>query len=156
MQKASFAGLLRSSGRVTAFDPRDHIYAFLGHPLARTESEQLFIEPNYGQSIHDVYINVAFKLLQSPREYPSVLTSIMHSTLEDIEGLIFPSWVPQWNRNSATVARHLATGYAWYAAGGPRPAQAIMDEYKVLSIHAIVFDIYNLDITANSDGELRI
>jgi hypothetical protein len=31
--KASLADLLRRSGRVAAFDPRDHVYAFLGHSL---------------------------------------------------------------------------------------------------------------------------
>ena len=75
-------------------DPRDYIYAFLGHPLAAMESG-LLIEPDYGKSLVDVYTDAALDLLQHPREGPGVLTSVAHATPDEMEGREFPSWVPR-------------------------------------------------------------
>ena len=139
IDKICFSGLLRSSGTINATDPRDHIYAFLGHPLASTTSG-LIIEPDYGKALVNVYTDAAFSLLQHPREGPSILTSVCHATSDDIEGRVFPSWVPRWDENSAARVRLLATGYAWYAAGGSDLAPSRMDEYKVLTIPGIALD----------------
>ena len=107
-------------------DPRDYIYAFLGHPLATTESG-LLIEPDYGKSLVDVYTGAALDLLQHSREGPGVLISVAHATPDEVEGREFPSWVPRWNENTSVKIRLLATGYAWYAAGGSDHASARMD-----------------------------
>jgi hypothetical protein len=140
MDNISLSGLLRSSGTINATDPRDHIYAFLGHPLASTASG-LIIEPGYGKLLVDVYTDAAFSLLQLPREGPWILTSVAHTTLDDVEGQVFPSWVPRWDKNTAAKVKLLATGYAWYAAGGSDLAPSRMDEYKVLTIPGIAFEI---------------
>lgn len=88
-------------------DPRDYIYAFLGHPLAAMESG-LLIEPDYGKSLVDVYTDAALDLLQHPREGPGVLTSVRtllqtrwkdesfpHGFLDEmkIQPLKFDSWL---------------------------------------------------------------
>ncbi|KAE9365013.1 HET-domain-containing protein [Stipitochalara longipes BDJ] len=139
IDKICLSGLLRSSGTINASDPRDHIYAFLGHPLASTASG-LIIEPDYGKPLVDVYTDAAFSLLQHPREGPGILTSVVHTTSDDVEGQVFPSWVPRWDENTAVKLRLLATGYAWYAAGGSDLAPSRMDEYKVLTILGIAFE----------------
>jgi hypothetical protein len=139
IDKICLSGLLRSSGTINATDPRDHIYAFLGHPLASTSSG-LIIEPDYRKPLVNVYTDAAFSLLQHPREGPWILTSVAHATSHDVKGQVFPSWVPRWDHNTAARVRLLATGYAWYAAGGSDLAPSRMDEYKVLTIPAIAFD----------------
>lgn len=139
MDKICLSGLLRCSGMINATDPRDHIYAFLGHPLASTSSG-LIIEPDYVKPLVNVYTDAAFSLLQHPREGPWVLTSIAHTTSDDVEGEIFSSWVPRWNENTAAKFRLLATSYTWYAAGGSDLAPPKMNEYKVLTIPGIAFE----------------
>lgn len=79
-----FSGMIRSSGTLKATDPRDHLYAFMGHPSATTDSG-LFIEPNYNVSFVDSYTDVTFRLLQHTREAPCVLTSVVHVCAEDVE-----------------------------------------------------------------------
>ena len=139
IDKICLSGLLRSSGTINATDPRDHIYAFLGHPLAST-STGLLIEPDYGKHLVNVYTDAAFNLLQHPREGPWILPSVAHATSHDVEGQVFPSWVPRWDQNTAARVRLLATGYSWYGAGGSDLAPSRMDEHKVLTISGIAFD----------------
>lgn len=71
-------------------DPRDHIYAFLGHPLAQEDGGGPIIKPNYDiKDPRPVYLDLATVLLQ--KFGLRVLSSVEHDDATLSED--FPSWV---------------------------------------------------------------
>jgi hypothetical protein len=127
------------AGRVKeASDPRDHVYAFLGIPLAQTEDGHLMIEPDYTKDVDNVYIDTASALLQNPREAPLLLGLTLHSSPEEVAGLHFPSWVPRWNRIHSEQT--LAIPTFWYCAGGSEKEFQATVEGKKLFTHGFMFD----------------
>ena len=89
-----FLDLLDHASLLMCRDPRDHIYAFLGHPLARTsDGRGLMILPDYTKSTWEVFKEVSILLIQQ-----SGLRAL--STAEHSESSIkdkFPSWVIRWD-----------------------------------------------------------
>ncbi|KAI1092059.1 hypothetical protein F5B19DRAFT_238730 [Rostrohypoxylon terebratum] len=113
MAKNPFLQVLVDGSNCNATDPRDHVYAFLGHPAARrrhayendqsTDYEEIFndvnstfITPDYKRTTEEVYLEVAEKLLVQHDDL-RILGAVSHSA-----GTIasdYPSWVPRWNAN---------------------------------------------------------
>ncbi|KAI1211182.1 uncharacterized protein F4807DRAFT_419295 [Annulohypoxylon truncatum] len=113
MAQNPFLQVLVDGSNCKATDPRDHVYAFLGHPAARRqyayENDQsmdyeeifndvnhAFITPNYRKTTEEVYLDVAKKLLEQHDDL-RLLGAVSHSA-----GTIasdYPSWVPRWNAN---------------------------------------------------------
>lgn len=94
---------------MNATDPRDRINPVLGHPLASTSSGLIIDRTTIdllcmcSLTRHSVYHRV-----QGTREGPWILTSVAHATSHEVEGRVFPSWVPGWNQNTAAILRLLA------------------------------------------------
>lgn len=58
--------LLNHASRLDCQDPRDHIYAFLGHPITQLAGGSgPFIKPDYSRSTLDMYREVTTYLLNS-------------------------------------------------------------------------------------------
>ncbi|KAI0887743.1 uncharacterized protein GGS22DRAFT_197712 [Annulohypoxylon maeteangense] len=113
MAENPFLQVLVDGSNCKATDPRDHVYAFLGHPAARRrnayENDQsmnyaeifidvnhTFITPDYRRTVDEVFLDVAKKLLVQHNDL-RILGAVSHST-----GTIasdYPSWVPRWNAN---------------------------------------------------------
>jgi hypothetical protein len=71
-----------------ASDDRDHIFAFLGHPLFIG-----FIEPNYSWTIEETHRRVAERILHSTKSLD--MLCYVENRFDDLKGT---SWIPQWNR----------------------------------------------------------
>jgi hypothetical protein len=110
----SFCGILHSARSLECTDPRDLVYAFLGHPAAFKQhpldsepymwyprnyyqQRRVIIEPDYSEDTTslDVYFRVAYTLIEDHGAGLTVLQQVGHNaaTIEDQ----FPSWVPRWN-----------------------------------------------------------
>lgn len=81
-----------------ATNPRDFIYAFLGHPSARTEL--LSIQPKYEDTVEDVYVSFGIELLRRSGK-PYMLSCVNHDALPhsgvNLDQHRMPSWCPRWN-----------------------------------------------------------
>ncbi|KAK0619591.1 heterokaryon incompatibility protein-domain-containing protein [Immersiella caudata] len=86
--------LLDHASLLTCRDPRDRIYALLGHPVARTEGGRrpLFI-PDYTRPLNGLYVEVTEALLRMVGL--KTLVSVEH-TPESLEDGC-PSWVIRWH-----------------------------------------------------------
>jgi len=81
-----FLDVLQIGKTLSASDPRDHIYAFLGNPLAVSDAGMLIIEPDYDQNEKDVYFDTACALLRSTHESPYVLCFVHQNSRNDVTG----------------------------------------------------------------------
>ncbi|OCK83636.1 HET-domain-containing protein [Lepidopterella palustris CBS 459.81] len=87
-------------------DPKDKIYGLLGFPTKYTSLEKgsVFLEPDYTLDIHEIYTEVAYKIIQqdSTLDLLSFVTHDHKSILPSGElQFEFPSWVPDWSQKIA-------------------------------------------------------
>ena len=84
-----FIDLLDHASLLTCSDPRDHIYAFLGHPLMRASG----IIPDYSKKKLEVYYDISVRALNDAGV--RALSVVEHS--KDTINENFPSWVIRWD-----------------------------------------------------------
>jgi hypothetical protein len=99
--KFSFSSLLALTRQYEATDPRDRIFGLLGIPTTDSDPDhgEFFMEPDYSLSAHEVYRNLAFKVLRLANT-PSLLSSVQHG--DDIDKS-WPTWIPQWEKVYTTT-----------------------------------------------------
>jgi hypothetical protein len=107
-----WTNILMTGSRFEASDPRDHVYAFLGHPaaLSRDDNKPL-VDADYSLQRSDLYWITAVRLLEKMKRL-DVLSVIEHSN-----GAIptdDASWVPQWNSRSRGVLISPVSGHLPY------------------------------------------
>ena len=93
--RRSFAcELSRGAHNLHATDPRDYVFAKLGHYSARSRHTGLpIIEADYTKSVSDIYLTVATRLLEEKVSLEVLNTVYMTRPIADD----LPSWVPRWN-----------------------------------------------------------
>jgi hypothetical protein len=106
--------LLAASG-MGATNKRDHVFAFLGSPLALTEDGKPLIEPDYNKSLSEVFYDAAYAFLHHPREALYLLSRVKHSGADEDEDCQLPSWVPCWDK---VVEFCISRPHFWFCAGG--------------------------------------
>lgn len=150
-----FTEILNVARHYQATDPRDHVYAFFGHPSAG-EGWQLQ-SVDYSMSVDRVYLEVASHILMNDPQSWTVLSCVDHKP--DSPSLCGqrPSWVPRWEEGW-----HVYTlGYQsmWYRAGGcgPEPFQASLSRSgSSLSVQGVLFDTIVWTSESFKDEELKI
>ncbi|KAH6721662.1 heterokaryon incompatibility protein-domain-containing protein [Leptodontidium sp. MPI-SDFR-AT-0119] len=127
--------LNRASERKST-DPRDRVFAMLGHFSAAVLLEDSTpFEADYTRSTRDIYIDVAVRTLKG---YPrlELLNSVQWHD-DDDESL--PSWVADWGNNSIRnlLGRRDAL---FHAAGDSAHSFSIRENQPVLSIKGLQID----------------
>ena len=89
----AFVDLLSHAALLNCTDPRDKIYAFLGHPLAYSLTANRLVNPDYQKTPGQVYLEVSKALIQ--QSGLRVLTTVEHT--QDTIGENLPSWVTRWD-----------------------------------------------------------
>ncbi|KAH8178217.1 heterokaryon incompatibility protein (HET) domain-containing protein [Sarocladium implicatum] len=91
---------LHRARRLSTKDPRDHVYAFLGHfSLQLTGGLLAGIVPDYSLPVEDVYIDVAIRALRGPnalRVLSACQITYLKSLVDPSPQSVLPSWVPDW------------------------------------------------------------
>ncbi|KAK3384893.1 heterokaryon incompatibility protein-domain-containing protein [Podospora didyma] len=86
--------LISDAAILNCKDPRDRIYAFLGHPLARSpETRCLFITPDYSKDVGSIYHEVAAKFIKQVGI--RFLSAVEHDEVTITENQA--SWVVRWD-----------------------------------------------------------
>lgn len=146
-----------------ATDPRDMVFALIGL-FDRESRSSPYLQPDYGKSVADVYIDVirhAIELSMSADEtdlaslwaYASFEARKESSSSSDA---VFPSWVIRWDVRERERAAYLSlpspmTGK--FRTGGPATSQfANMPRNLILSVRGVrVGDI----ASSNSDSDIE-
>jgi hypothetical protein len=105
-----FLDVLQIGKSLSAADPRDHIYAFLGNPLAFSNEGKLLLEPDYDKDERDVYFDTACALLKSSHESPYVLCFVQHTSADEVTGSNGPSWIPRWKKSETGLMPFFSIG----------------------------------------------
>ncbi|KAI6497556.1 hypothetical protein MCOR11_004314 [Pyricularia oryzae] len=94
-----FLDLLDHGALMGCRDPRDHIYCFLGHPLAMTADGEPLVVPDYGKTVVQVYEEVSALLV---RDAGVRSLCIVEHNERSIKAPSVPSWVIRWDINRVT------------------------------------------------------
>jgi hypothetical protein len=87
----SFIDLIINASCLKCADPKDHVYALLGHPYAQGyDGGGTIVKPDYSKGVDEVYLELALQLL-TDRKGGRILSAVEH----DDESIAkdFPSWV---------------------------------------------------------------
>ncbi|KAJ9161929.1 HET-domain-containing protein [Coniochaeta hoffmannii] len=151
LRHCALLDLLDHGALLQCRDPRDHIYAFLGHPLAVAAGKTgRPIIPNYEKDVNQVYKEATrFLLHQSGIR---ALSSAEHDE-DTLADLSTPSWVVRWNVGYTTNNIHLHPT-APYKACDSRSLENMTlrgDILRVLGIQAdTVKEVYLMDLRHHS------
>jgi hypothetical protein len=89
----TFLDLLSHGALLSCSDPRDRVYAFLGHPLARPDGRNLLITPNYEKDPDAVFLDVSRAFLRLVGLDSLAMVEHTESTMSES----LPSWVTRWD-----------------------------------------------------------
>ncbi|KAF7535762.1 hypothetical protein G7054_g5142 [Neopestalotiopsis clavispora] len=97
-ERCSYLELLAMSRMFSATDARDKVFALLGIPTTDADVEQgaLFLMPNYAQSLDDVYLTCARRIIEASGDF-AIFSHVQHGDGAHLEE--HESWVPYWNSN---------------------------------------------------------
>ncbi|KAI9170944.1 BZIP-type transcription factor MBZ1 [Paramyrothecium foliicola] len=142
--RGSFIYELHRARHLLSKDPRDHVYAFLGHFSIRTGSKSLAeIKVDYSRPIEEVYIDVAVRELRGASNL--LLLSACHTVhankLKRSSSFPvgpLPSWVPDWRLLPVHIIGAPTTLHR--AAGDTKPKLTIDEARNVLHIDGLRID----------------
>ncbi|RYN86104.1 hypothetical protein AA0120_g8480 [Alternaria tenuissima] len=140
-KEQTLCGILRTSRKLKATDPRDHVYAFLGCPVAKDGDGRTLVDADYTPSILVLNIRLACALMKNPTEGPIALSAVCHESRESLLNSGYPSWVPAWHVPGQHRVRIMDPSY-WYRAGGSTKFFTTIspDEEDFLTVGGFVFD----------------
>ncbi|GJN74097.1 HET domain-containingprotein [Purpureocillium lilacinum] len=141
--RGSFVYELHRARHMLARDPRDHVYAFLGHFSVRKGSWALAgLQADYARPVADVYVDVAVRVLKGATSL--ILLSANHNadgpqrrTPFDQTDLRLPSWVPDWR---VLPVHMIGSPQTPHRAARDTLPQLVVDEEKRL-LHARGFRV---------------
>lgn len=150
----NFIDLLNHGALLNCIDPRDHVYAFLGHPLARNEGGNPLVFPDYTKPVDQLHFDVSCKLLR--RFGLRLLSSVEHteSTIEED----LPSWVVRWD--ISVVLNDISRYPGLYRATPPAWAPDLSKfEARNLELPGVILDrvskAYRIDVRSTPEVSLR-
>jgi hypothetical protein len=127
--------LLSHAALLSCSDPRDKVYAFLGHPLAYPFVSRGLIKPDYQKPSSQVYLELSIVLIQHTGL--RVLTTVeqtQSTILDDI-----PSWVTRWDVSLVMNDILRVPNTAYSASAGLIASSSFFTENK-LNVQGIILD----------------
>ncbi|KAF4977721.1 hypothetical protein FZEAL_5815 [Fusarium zealandicum] len=140
--RGPFIYALHRARHLLAKDPRDHVYAFLGHFSIHTGSKSLAeLVPDYSRSIEDIYYDVAARELSGCESLLLLSTSYgvpATYTRRPVTKGDLPTWVPDWR----LVPLHIigVPQAPHRASGDLHPQLHIDDRGRTLHIRGVRID----------------
>ncbi|KAH0424699.1 hypothetical protein CcaCcLH18_11421 [Colletotrichum camelliae] len=150
----SFIYELHRARHLQASDPRDRVYAMLGHySICNSPNEKLrALTPDYTKTLEEVYIDVATRDLAGDNGTLLTLASVQHGILPSRQAAVkfasldyssispnkLPSWVPDWRVYQSYI---LSEPTSPHHASGALPGSLRVDSSsKTLCIKGVLVD----------------
>ena len=131
----TFVDLLSHAALLSCSDPRDKVYAFLGHPLAYPLISNNLVRPDYQKTPAQVYLELSNALIQHTGL--RVLTTVEHTQSTILEDL--PSWVTRWDV-SLVMNDIFKVPNTRFSASAGRTARASVFAGNNLILQGIILD----------------
>lgn len=136
-----FLEMLEVTRAQKSSDPRDYIYALLGHPSANI-GNTLIVEPNYNKTAQGLFFEITMKIIEQTQTL-RILSAVHHTDEFKIEDNA-PSWVPRWSRDayvlSFGVYRDRFYDVMYDASAGLPPVWELQKTRKSLCVQGFIFD----------------
>jgi hypothetical protein len=148
----SLLNILNHSRTLKASDPRDHVYAFLGHQSAKhPDTGQLMVSPDYTISTESMLLEFAARWLEWTKDL-NILSYVDHDSGGPPPINAFPSWVPRWDRRTAKIYT-FAHQDIWYAGGELTEATTLAEDGRSLMVRGARIDeiSFRSEAFANAD-----
>jgi Heterokaryon incompatibility protein (HET) len=134
----TFLDLLCHARWLACRNHRDHIYAFLGHPLAQGyNADATIVTPDYTRPPSDVYLELAKQLVQ--KHGLRTIAAVEH----DDQTLTsdFPSWVPLYSDVQDVMCSFgVFTGFYYETSASAPSHTPTLIEPNLLSVRGITID----------------
>lgn len=145
-----------------ATDPRDYIFAFLGHPSANqavTDVGSSMIVPDYDATATSVFVLFARNWLEHSRQ-PHLLSCVNHKDLpeaqpgkvvDDFPLIGSPSWCPRWDHVPLGGSRLVdeSAGHTY------RAASSTQFEFQVLPGNCLELRGFDYDVVVDTIDSLK-
>lgn len=131
----AFVDLLSHAALLNCTDPRDKVYAFLGHPLAYSVTGNILVTPDYQKTPGQVYLELSKALIQ--QSGPRVLTTVEHT--QDTIGEGLPSWVTRWDVQLVVNDIFTVTNTRYCASAGLNTSGVLITGEKLV-VQGVVLD----------------
>ncbi|PKK45416.1 hypothetical protein CI102_11945 [Trichoderma harzianum] len=144
--RGNFAYELHRARHLLAQDPRDHVYAFLGHfSLGKGSEELQSLVVDYSKSIEEVYFDVAVRGLRGANDLV-MLAATHHSRPNgkrrapgNEQEVDLPSWVPDWRDLPMHILGSPAVPHR--ASKDTRPDLTIDEDKRILHARGVRVDV---------------
>ncbi|KAM7187873.1 Heterokaryon incompatibility protein (HET) domain containing protein [Rhypophila sp. PSN 637] len=137
-KKMTFYDLIDHASLLSCQDPRDRIYAFLGHPLAPRHADgSPKIKPDYTKPVNELYLQVSKICLEEIVGLRALVT-VEHTPQSLQDG--FPSWMTRWHiagiwNNISRLPEQI------FSAGGPdEPGYKPIIDGNALYLEGVLVD----------------
>jgi len=132
----TFLELLSHASLLKCSDPRDKIYAFLGHSLAQTPSSGLIVKPDYKKHPKEVYLELSKTLIQT--HGLRTLTMVEHTPETILDDL--PSWVIQWDVSLVLNDIYRVPNFSFLASAGLSSRSSTIIDANSLIVRGVILD----------------
>ncbi|KAK3989074.1 heterokaryon incompatibility protein-domain-containing protein [Cladorrhinum sp. PSN332] len=135
----SFCQLLALTRQFQCQDTRDNIFGLLGLPS--TDGVNLWITPDYTQSLNDAYRKVALAMVERNPGSLAFLSHVHHhdAKMPAASGPPLPSWIPKWSFVGPQTLAPL-DGSSTFAAGLGRSADFHLVEDDTLAVRGVILN----------------
>ncbi|EHK46482.1 hypothetical protein TRIATDRAFT_218517 [Trichoderma atroviride IMI 206040] len=144
--RGNFAYELHRARHLLGNDPRDHIYAFLGHySISKAGKELQGLTVDYSKSVRDIYIDVAVRALRGAKDLVALSAAHHGKPLmkrraswanSDLE---LPSWAPDWRHLPIHILGSPTVPHR--ASGDTKPDLTIDEASRVMRIRGVRVDV---------------
>lgn len=138
--ETTFIYILDQAREQNSSNPRDKVFALLGHPLAKRKSGNgTIVQADYSKTIAKVYQELAVELM---RDHGNLhpLSAVVHLSVDLTEENATASWVPQWDFTHDLP--HMLTGDRdrFRAATSTNPTFLFPNSSNILQVEGFIFD----------------
>jgi len=137
--EATFISILDRGREQNSSDPRDKVFALLGHPSAKRRSRNgTIVQADYSKTTAEVYQELA---VESMRDHGNLhpLSAVVHISVDLTEENATASWVPQWDFTD--IPYMLTKDWDTFrAVASTNPTFLFPSSSNILQVEGLIFD----------------
>jgi Heterokaryon incompatibility protein (HET) len=138
----NFLEMLEVTRNKKASDPRDYVYALLGHPSALINGSPI-VQPDYNKPAQEVFFEVTMKIMDQSQSL-RVLSAVHHHD-GALDETTSSSWIPTWSRDVAVLSLGVYQDHYFdveYDASAGMPVfWNLIEPSRSLDVCGFVFDV---------------
>lgn len=138
--EATFIYILDQAREQNSSDPRDKVFALLGHPSAKRKSGNgTIVQADYSKTTAEVYQELAVELMRDHGNlYP--LSAVVHLSVDLTKKNATASWVPQWDFTHSLPYILVGDRDMFRAAASTNPTFLFPNSSNILQVEGFIFD----------------